>query len=317
MELSERDKKFLRKKIEYLRASKIHYHNAEGRGIIDGKIQEVKDLLAGKPAPYEMTDEELEQAYQKYSKSNLFKLAFSDADSAKREYLRKKIETELKYRREARKKEELKKMEINSSVLSKDDLIRHGIIPSDNTQPPVQKEVSPAEEQRKMELVEYTAAFYHDYYRIISSTGQIRPIGGLRILPAFKGTGFYNKEGEYLCDYQYYIDNSWVYKRFVASQDLSLSEFRLLKNDADAETLLNKDSGNLVCAINMTFEELAQDFITKALAYRDHASSGFTHNFYGKFSNAFYDNTSVEELKEMIKDYFLTIIKLPRNSYGD
>ncbi len=317
--INENEIKFIKQKIQNLRASKIHYRDAEGKGYIEGKIQVLKDILDGKPALEEMTDEELEQEYQKYSKSSLIgKLGFSDTDYHKKKYLRDRIYEEQKRRDLVKEKEKLKNIEVNSSVFSKEDLIKHGIIPTANNEAPPQKETNSIEDQRKKELAEYVAALYREYYKIASSTGNMKTIHGKKILPAFRGYEFSGADADYLNDYEYYVDSFGVLQQYRTPSDLSLDEFRQLKNPADADEIQNNVAGRFVCAIKKTYDELAQNFINCALSYKGSDAKGiYTRKFYVTLSNAFYNDASTEELKNMIKDYFLTILKLPRNPYGD
>lgn len=316
--LSESEKKFIKQKIQSLRASKIHFRDDEGKGYIEGKIQILKDLLDGKPSLEEMTDEELEQEYQKYSKSRSIDLMFSEVGYHKRKYLRDRVYEEQKRRAAAKEKEKPKNIEVNSSVFNKEDLIKHGIIPTASSEAPTQKETDPGEEQRKKELTEYTAALYRDYYKIASSTGNVKPIHGKYIIPAFKGSEFPDSDADYLNNYEYYINSSGVSKQYRTPYDLSLNEFRQLKNPADAEKILNNQAGRFVCAVNKSYDELAQDFINCALSQKGYEAKGYyTRKFNVTLANAFYNNASLEELKNMIKEYFLTILKLPRNPYGD
>ena len=321
MMLTNREKKYLKTEISNLRAARLNAHDADSKGYYSAKIQALKDTLEEKPALWEMSDKELNQLYDKLNKKDFFYIiGFQTSSYYKNNYLQKKIIEELKGRREAREREENRKKEVNSSVFSKADLEKHGIIETEDSSAILQNEKDLVEEQRKEELKKYVTTLYYDYYKMASSFNKVKRIHDRYVVPALKGGYQSSDDVDYLNDYLYYITSSSVYERFSYASR-SYSAIKRIDNDADADKLisLNEKSGFILCKINMTFEELADRFINTAVTRSnadDKRHRNYTHDFYHRLSEAFYNkNQTIPELQEMIKNYYLSILSFSRSYY--
>ncbi len=319
--LTDREKKYLKTEISNLRTKRLGTPDAESKGRISAQIQELKDTLEGKPYLWERSDEELNQLYEQMNRKDFFYLIGIESSLYyKNDYLKEKIHEILKGRREKKEKEENRKKEVNSSVFSKVDLEKHGIIETEEPSASHQNEKDPEEEQRKEELKKYVAALYYDYYKTASSYKKVKTIHGHYVVPALKGGHQSLDDGDYLNDYLYYINTDSVYERF-SYESRSCSAMKRIVSDVDADKLmsLNENSGYILCKINMTFEELADCFVNTAVTKSNtgnYRHRNYTDRFYYELSDAFYNkHQPIPQLQEMIKDYYLCILSFKKTYY--
>ena len=322
--LTDREKKYLKTEISNLRAKMMNTHNVELKGQISAQIQELKDTLEGKPSLWESSDEELNRLYEKLNRKDFLSLIGIESPLYyKNDYLKNKIYKILQSRKETKEREENRKKEVNSSVFTKADLEKHGIIEADNSSVSHQNEEDPEEEQRKEEIRKYVAALYYDYFKIASSFNKVKRIHDHYVVPALKRSSKPSDDDYYLNGYLYYIDRDSVYECF-SYENRSCSALKRIASEADADKLisLNENSKPLLCKINMTFEEMADCFVNTAITksnaqnYRD--SEYATNSFYYILSDAFYNkHQPIPQIQEMIKEHYLNILSYRRSYYED
>lgn len=234
--------------------------------------------------------------------------------------MKNKIYEILKSRRETKEREENSKKVVDSTVFSKADLLKHGIIETIDPSASHQNEKDPEEEQRKEELKRFVAALYYEYFKTASLHNKVKMIHDHYVVPALNRS-HQSSDDDYLNGYLYYIDADSVYECFSYASR-SYTAMKRIVNDVDADKLmsLNETSKPILCKINMTFEELADCFVNTAVTKSNadnNRHKNYTNSFYYRLSDAFYNkHQPIPQLQEMIKEYYLNILSF-RRSYID
>ena len=103
-------------------------------------------------------------------------------------------------------------------------------------------------------------------------------------------------------------------------EEVTTYDIENIVSDYDADKVMALKEGFYLCAVKMSFEEVAAYFINTAISKMNLTISQPQYNtkiFYQRLSDAFFNkNASISEMEEMIKDYYLNILTFSRSYYG-
>ena len=307
--MSDRMKDFYKAEIKRKKAllSKQRLDDYDIRASIQLDIEELENKVKGNPSLKELLTEELIEERRKLERSASGTAAILFAGKAA--YSHEKINRINEVLRN-RRKEEKKQQEINSDIFSKSDFVKED-------DPPVQADV--LNESIVRELSEYTVKALKELYRYGMDYDLIKNVYGSRVIPVLSSSA---PEEETYYTFEYYCSGNGVCRVFQGKTEYSAEEFNSIKSESDYKKLVN-DTGyhKYLCSITMTVEELSEKFVRRSIIkdYSYIRGKTITPRFRRNISEIYYTRQNgafaLDEMKELIKQYFLGTIKLSNGSY--
>ncbi len=280
------------------------YHE---RGELKAEIEMLKNRIKGIPGYEAWTDEQLEEERRRLDKQaygNSFLIMPTRAG-----YAQAKIRM-IREEQDRRRKEAKKNQEIVSDIFTRSDFVSE-------EKPPVKTET--IDDKVFRELSEFTAQALKELYRYGMDYDLIKNACGRWVIPVIGSP--YAEDENYL-SFTYFSSGSYVYRMFRSGEQYTDEEYKSINSERDYRELrADTRSGKHLCSINMTLQQLGEKFVAHVIRadYRSLTKRNMTANLIRSISEIYYTRrasaTAMDEMKDLIKNYLLSTIKLGANPY--